>query len=167
MQGILLSGLLLNQALFLPAHALTTPRASVRHPANAAPEALLLPRQAASASSNTDKAGHTLDGRFWTRWSAQGDGHWIQYDLGRVRTLAGVDIAWYKGSDLRYRFELQASADGVTFLPLLHAESSGSTRTREPYALPATRARWVRLIGHGNNMDAGTALTEAAWRVLP
>lgn len=131
------------------------------------PVALLLPRSAARASSNNDKAGNTLDGRLWTRWSANGDGQWIQYDLGKVQSLAGVDIAWYQGSDRRYRFELQASEDGVTFTPLLTAESSGSTRRREAYSLPTTRARWVRLIGHGNNADGSIALTETVWQVLP
>lgn len=126
-----------------------------------------LPRNAASASSNAGQAGSTVDGRLWTRWSAQGDGQWIQYDLGSVRTLAGVDLAWYRGSDRRYRFELQASTDGVTFQPLLSAESSGRTRARETYAVPATPARWLRIIGHGNTADDGIALTEALWRVLP
>jgi len=32
-----------------------------------------------------------------TRWSAQGDGQWIRFDLGATLNVPRVDIAWYKG----------------------------------------------------------------------
>lgn len=125
-----------------------------------APGPVSLPRSAASASSNSDKAGNTLDGYLLTRWSASGDGQWIRYDLGHERTLTGVDIAWYKGGSRRYRFEVQVSADGNSFTPVFSGESSGKTTKREPYELPPTPARWVRIVGHGNSADGSIAITE-------
>lgn len=129
--------------------------------------AVVLPRSAADASANEDKAGNTLDGRLLTRWEAMGDGQWIRYDLGTARTPTELTLAWYKGSSRRYRFEVQVSDDGVTFATIYSGESSGVTSRREPYALPAASGRYLRIVGRGNTVDAGIAITEMQLRALP
>ena len=50
-----------------------------------------LPIISAEASSDDGNvAANTLDGSLATRWSAQGDGQWIQFDLGKSGTLAAA-----------------------------------------------------------------------------
>lgn len=126
-----------------------------------------VPKSAVTASSNADKAGNTVDGRLWTRWSGSGDGQWIRYDLGSVRTLTEVAIAWYRGSSRQYGFELQGSEDGVTFTTLYNGQSSGSTSKAEPYALGGARLRWLRIVGHGNSSDNDISITETVLRGMP
>lgn len=129
--------------------------------------AVALTRSAASASVNEDKADNTLDGRLLTRWEASGDGQWIQYDLGTVRTPTELTLAWYQGSSRHYRFDVQLSDDGVSFTTLYSGESSGVTSRREPYALPAASGRYLRIVGHGNSTDSRIAITEMLLRALP
>ena len=57
----------------------------------------------------------TVDHNMGTRWAAEGAGQWIQYDLGTVQTLTGVEIAWYQGHTAPTPFGLRASEDGVTW----------------------------------------------------
>src|SRR5438128_5499237 len=57
---------------------------------------------------------NTRDNNLATRWSAQGDGQWIRYDLGAVAAMDQVDIAWYLGeigrASCRGRVSLAAGA---------------------------------------------------------
>src|SRR5690348_14520945 len=50
----------------------------------------LTPLSVGAVSASTDDGNipqNTLDNNLATRWSAQGDGQWIQYDLGTLATL--------------------------------------------------------------------------------
>lgn len=128
---------------------------------------LALPRSAATASSNGDKAGYTLDGRSWTRWSASGDGQWIQYDLGQLHTVTDVGIAWYKGGSRQYRFDLLGSSDGQAYQLLYSGQGSGSTSKSETYGLGGVPLRWLRIVGHGNSVDGSIAITETVVHAAP
>ena len=56
---------------------------------------------------------NTIDGDTATRWSAHGDGQWIQWDLGSVQSLSQVRIAFYKGNSRINTFDIEVS-DGAT-----------------------------------------------------
>src|SRR5688572_1430551 len=56
---------------------------------------------------------NTVDNSLATRWSANGDGHWIRYDLGSTQTVSHVALAVYNGNSRKARFDLHASIDGV------------------------------------------------------
>lgn len=47
---------------------------------------------------------NTIDNRFSTRWSADGDGQWIQYQLDEMREIGYVDIAFLNGSTNKASF---------------------------------------------------------------
>jgi hypothetical protein len=44
---------------------------------------------------------NTLDGNLSTRWSAEGDGQYITYDLGRIELVQSIDLAFYQPSGAR------------------------------------------------------------------
>src|SRR5438128_165371 len=74
-----------------------------------------LPVVAVVASANDGNVPqNTRDNNLATRWSAQGDGQWIRYDLGAVAAMDQVDIAWYLGeigrASCRGRVSLAAGA---------------------------------------------------------
>jgi len=117
-----------------------------------------------TASTNDGNVpGNTVDGSLATRWSANGDGAWIQYDLGAVKTLAFVRIAVYNGNARQNRFDLQASTDNTTWTNVLaNALTSGTTTAEEDHDFPDVAARWVRYVGHGATTSTFNSLTEVS-----
>ncbi|GAB3936125.1 hypothetical protein GCM10029976_047430 [Kribbella albertanoniae] len=121
-----------------------------------------LPVVSATASADDGNvAANTLDGDLTTRWSAQGDGVWIRYDLGSAQTVGSVSIAWHQGNSRKQTFDVELSADGSTWSPALTRKvSSGSTTQLEKYDIPDASARYVRVVGHGNTYNNWNSITE-------
>lgn len=99
--------------------------------------------------------GATIDGNLAPKssWRAEGDGQWIEYNLGAIHTLGGIQIAFMKGDSRQYRFEVQVSnhaeaGDWQTVLP--SQQSSGKSAGLEAYNFPPVTVRHLRIIGHGN-----------------
>jgi len=110
---------------------------------------------------------NTLDANLATRWSASGDGQWIRYDLGAVRAVGPVTIAWYRGTEWTSAFEIQVSLDAVTWTPVFSGRSSGQTLQPERYDVPAVTTRYVRIVGHGQwsgttQLSPWNSITEVA-----
>jgi Ca2+-binding RTX toxin-like protein len=116
---------------------------------------------AASASTNDGNLpANTLDNDLGTRWSGQGDGHWLQYDLGASHVVAYLTIASYSGNTRRARFDIQVSDDGATWNTVWVGQSSGATTAQEMYEIADVSARYIRLLGHGNSANAWNSFTE-------
>ncbi|GAA1295643.1 polysaccharide lyase family 7 protein [Saccharothrix xinjiangensis] len=104
---------------------------------------------------------NTLDGDLTTRWSAEGDGAWIRYDLGSSRTVGSVSIAWHQGDTRRQTFDVQLSDDGSSWRDALRGRvSSGATRQPEVHDFADGSARYLRVVGHGNTYNDWTSITE-------
>ena len=120
------------------------------------------PASAVTASTHDGNLpGNTVDGSLATRWSANGDGQWITYDLGSVRTVGYLRIAWYNGNLRQGRFDLQVSADNAAWTSALTGGvGSGTTTALETFDFPDVDARWVRYLGHGNSVNGWNSLSE-------
>src|SRR3954447_2860415 len=70
---------------------------------------------------------NTLDNDLSTRWSAEGDGVWIRYDLGSAKTIGSVSIAWHKGDTRKDTFDVQLSDDGSSWTTALARKTSTGT----------------------------------------
>jgi len=97
----------------------------------------------------------TLDGSLAPKssWRAEGDGQWIEYDLGASHSLAGVQLAFFKGDARQYRFDVLVSADAEPgrWQPVLSGQhSSGKSAALEAFAFAPVAARHVRIVGPGN-----------------
>lgn len=122
---------------------------------------------AVSASAHDGNVpANTVDGQLNTRWSANGDGQWIQYDLQAQRMVGLVKIAWHNGSSRRSRFEIQVSSDGRSFTSVYSGQSSGTTTARETVDFTDVSARYVRILGHGTSSNTWNSVTEAEIHVL-
>jgi F5/8 type C domain-containing protein len=107
--------------------------------------------------------GNTVDNDLATRWSSNGDGQWIRYDLGMVRRIAHVKLAAYNGNSRQNRFDLQVSSDGTTWANVLTgALTSGTTTLEEPYDFDDVDARYVRYVGHMSTVGTFNSLTEVS-----
>ncbi|PTX90951.1 chondroitinase-B domain-containing protein [Opitutus sp. ER46] len=116
---------------------------------------------AVSASANDGNVpANTVDGSLATRWSAQGDGQWIQYDLGAVRTPAWIRLAFLNGDTRTSSFDVQLSSNGSSWTTVYTGSSSGTTTALETYNFPNAAARYVRVIGHGNSVNTWNSITE-------
>ncbi len=113
---------------------------------------------ASNEAGNT--ADNTVDGDLSTRWSALGDGAWIQYDLGGIQTVERVDIGWLKGDKRVASFEIQVSTDGENWASVYEGQSSGTTAELESYGFDATAAQYVRIVGYGNTRNDWNSICE-------
>ena len=102
----------------------------------------------------------TVDNNMGTRWTAEGLGQWIQYDLGTAQTLTGVEIAWYQGHTAQTQFGVRASEDGVTWQDLYQGTSSGTSTDFERVLTGPVRARYVQIVGHGTAAEPVTSISE-------
>ncbi len=106
---------------------------------------------------------NTLDGDLSTRWSAEGDGVWIRYDLGSAQTIGSVSVAWHQGDTRKNTFDVEVSDDGSSWTPALSRKTtSGSTLQPQNYDFADTSARYLRIVGHGSTTNDWTSITETA-----
>lgn len=95
---------------------------------------------------------NTLDNSLNTRWSQPGLRQWIRYDLGSVKQVWAVDIAFYAGDQRKSFFELEISEDDVRYETILTGGiSSGKTTGLERFAFTPVIGRYVRYTGNGNS----------------
>ena len=109
----------------------------------------------------------TLDGDLNTRWSAQGDGQYITYDLGRVELVQSIDLAFYQPSGIRTNwFDVLLSNDNVAWRSAL-TNASGTNAALGNFDFGDWPARYVRFVGHLNSQNNFNSLTEAVIHYAP
>ena len=144
---------------------LTDPTLSRSSPGQLAVSADLTPFPVASVVASANDGNlpqNTLDNSLATRWSAQGDGQWIRYDLGAIVDMDRVAVAWYLGDSRIAYFDIEVSWNAVVWWRVFSGQSSGQTLQPEIYAFTRTSARYVRVVGHGNSQSAWNSITEVA-----
>ncbi|MDC7222781.1 MAG: polysaccharide lyase family 7 protein [Spirochaetales bacterium] len=114
-----------------------------------------------ASSDDGNEPENTLDGDLDTRWSAEGEGEYITYDLGSSQTVTDVQIAFYKGDERTADFEIWAG-DSVSDLSQILdlTTSSGDTEDLESYDVTDTTAQYVRIVCYGNENDDWNSITE-------
>ena len=118
--------------------------------------------QPASASADDGNVpANVLDGDLNTRWSANGDGQWIQFCLTDTLTVSGVQIAFHNGNARTSTFDILTGNDGLSWTTALSGRvSSGTSLNLETFSFTARAARYVRIVGHGNSVNAWNSYTE-------
>ncbi len=105
--------------------------------------------------------GNVLDNDLNTRWSASGDGQWIQFCLNNAATVTGVQIAFYNGNARTSTFDILTSTNGVSWSTAAsNRVSSGTSVNPETFNITAVTAKYVRIVGHGNSVNAWNSYTE-------
>ncbi|WP_410813905.1 polysaccharide lyase family 7 protein [Micromonospora sp. 067-2] len=132
-------------------------------PTTAAQAAATVPIASVTASSDDGNVpANTLDGSLSTRWSAEGDGSWIRFDLGASTQIGSVGIAWHQGDRRTFTFTVQTSADASSWTTVVgQRQSSGTTLQLEAYDFTDRAARYVRVVGYGNTVNDWNSITEA------
>ncbi|MFD2330941.1 polysaccharide lyase family 8 super-sandwich domain-containing protein [Cohnella sp. GCM10020058] len=125
--------------------------------------AIVAPLNVESASDSLGSADLTAiqDGKIGTSWTASGDGQWLKLDLGSVKPVGYAGIAFPQGTDRRYTFDIEVSADNSVW-NAVYATPYQSAPTTEvtAYDFPDANARYVKLVLHGNDVDLADAVSE-------
>jgi len=111
-----------------------------------------------ASTSDANVPANTVDNNLGTRWSGNGDGTWLRFDLGTARTVSHVTVAVYQGNARRNRFDIQYSNDNATWTNAFAGESSGATTNEETYDIADVSARYIRYLGHGNVGASNTSM---------
>ena len=119
------------------------------------------------AVSSTPEAANVgpnmLDGDLTTRWAGNGAGENALFDLGSVKPIDAIAIAYEWGDERKYSFEIEVSKDGEYYEPLWKGASCGYTEDMELIELDnRVEARYVKFIGGGNTVNAWNGVREFA-----
>ncbi|QEC43937.1 DUF7594 domain-containing protein [Pseudobacter ginsenosidimutans] len=105
---------------------------------------------------------NVLDNNLSTRWSASGDGQWIQFCLGSSPvSVSGVQIAFYNGNTRTSTFDVLVGNDGISWTTAASGRvSSGTSTALETFSFTPVTGKYVRIVGHGNSVNAWNSYTE-------
>lgn len=99
-------------------------------------------------ASNSNYATNTLDKLFATRWSGQGVGAYLIYDLGSSYDMDLVRIATTSGKTYLYEILTSNTGNAATDFVSVSNVQSNSTGQYEAYPVTNT-ARYIKIIGNG------------------
>ena len=103
---------------------------------------------------------NTLDNSLSTRWSAQGDGQWIEYDLGTSYSIDTLEIAFYKGDQRTATIDIQTSENGIDWQTVFSGDQPSSTTDQQTIDVADSDAQYVRIVGYGNTSNDWNSITE-------
>ncbi|MVT41973.1 T9SS type A sorting domain-containing protein [Chitinophaga oryziterrae] len=118
--------------------------------------------QAVIASADDGNvAANVLDGDLNTRWSASGNGQWIQFCLDDTLTVSGVQIAFYSGNVRTSTFDVLVGNDTLHWTTAATGlVSSGTSLSLQTFSFTPRTGRYVRIVGHGNSVNAWNSYAE-------
>lgn len=115
----------------------------------------------AASSDDGNVPANTVDGNEATRWSASGDGQWIRFDLGKKATVSMIKIAFINGDTRTSSLDIQTSPDNVTYTSVQANVTSSLTAGIQTFDFAdVAGARYVRIVGHGNSVNAWNSYSE-------
>ena len=115
------------------------------------------------ASANTEKgntAKNVIDSKVNLRWAANGVGTFIQADLGSIKTICSLGIAWYKGDVRHYNFDISVSKDGNAYTKAFSGTSTGKTSQIENNTFREIDGRYIKVTVNGNSENDWASITE-------
>ncbi|HUR58187.1 MAG TPA: discoidin domain-containing protein [Opitutaceae bacterium] len=129
---------------------------------NAQTAQIIVPAANITASANDGNLpANTVDNNLATRWSASGDPQWIRFDMGAIKTVDYLKIAFYNGDERRAKFDVQVSDTGTTWTTVAtNVQSSGVSLALETFDIADATGRYVRINGHGTDTDLWNSYTE-------
>ncbi len=103
---------------------------------------------------------NTLDGQLGSRWSSDGYGEWLRFNLLGAKTFNSAELAFYKGNKRSTFFELQISDDKVNWTTIYNGQSSGETDKFEKFTFNEVTASYLKVIGHMNSSNTWNSIAE-------
>lgn len=96
-----------------------------------------------------------------SRWSSDGVGKTITFDLNEIVTIKDIQLVWHMGNSRASYFDVDTSKDNSDWKSVLvGGQSSGSNSGYETQDLIKSDARYLRLTGLGNSTNTWNSLIE-------
>lgn len=109
---------------------------------------------------NREPVSRALDGNPNSYWAQNAKPAMFTAILAKPEAIAGVEIAWHRGNERSFTFEIQTSRDGQSFTTAYKGNSSLNTAA-QTYLFPEkTAAQFVRFLGYGSNQGPWTSIRE-------
>lgn len=90
-----------------------------------------------------------------SRWSSNGVGKTITYDLGTETSVKELAVQWYKGSERSSYFDIHTSTNNSNWTSVFSGGiSSGGDSSYETIDVTDIEARYVRVTGNGNSASS-------------
>lgn len=113
-----------------------------------------------ASSHDGNVPANTVDNDLSTRWSANGNGEFIQYDLGQEFNVESIDIAFFKGNERSATFDVLTSTDGSNWTTVFSGVQGQETTAQQNVALDSSVGRYVQIVGYGNTSNTWNSITE-------
>ncbi|OAS87829.1 MULTISPECIES: discoidin domain-containing protein [Metabacillus] len=111
-----------------------------------------------ASGSDSNIPEYAIDGDITSRWSVFGDGQWIELDLGSQKEVSYLGVAFYRGDNRTKTIDIEVSNDQTNWTKVYSGTSSGTTIQLEAFGFETVTARYVRVVGRGENQ--WTSITE-------
>ncbi|NEW08273.1 lyase [Paenibacillus sp. SYP-B3998] len=122
---------------------------------------LVAPSGVTASADDGNVPANTVDGSLTTRWSANGNGQWIKFDLGSNKKAAFIKIAFLSGDTRTSSFDIQTSVDNVNFTTVKANVTSSLKADLQTFDFPdVDQVRYVRVVGHGNSVNTWNSYNE-------
>ena len=92
---------------------------------------------------NGNVAANVNDQNINTVWTMEALPAWIKMDLGAVKRISYLRIAWTRGNERTVGFNIETSEDNITFTQRLNKTSTGLTEEFEQYDFTDINGRYV------------------------
>jgi hypothetical protein len=106
---------------------------------------------------------YAIDGNLTneSRWSSEGIGKAITFDLGQTSSVRALNVQWYQGNLRAFSFNVDTSTNNTEWTSALgNGVSSGTSASLENVELTDTQARYVRITGLGNSISSWNSIIE-------
>ncbi len=94
------------------------------------------------------------------RWASNEPNAWIQMDFGSVKTVHSMAFAGVTQTARAYKFDVLASIDGENYTTVHTGGAPTTTDKMSIIPLGDISARYIKLVGHGNNQNAWNTYAE-------
>ena len=118
----------------------------------------------ASSHLNNYIVQNTIDGDLSaeSRWTSEGEGEWVRYNLENVEKISSVDIAFHLGVNRTYSLTIEVSKDASDWVKVFSGSSSQQTNDFENFEFDDIDGQYVRITGFGNSSNELNSYTEVA-----
>ena len=108
----------------------------------------------ASDSQNSYGPENSFDNNRFTRWSVQGQGHWILYELNEPAVVDCVAVSWLYGNERNYSFSIEVSDNTEnSWTKVFQGKSGGKSELLETYKFEPVKTRYLRVTCNGNTAN--------------
>ena len=119
----------------------------------------------ASNSFSTDYPIKVIDGNLATKWSMDGDNHWLVFDIENPFKISHLQIAFLPDQNFESYFDIYVSQDKLLWEPvLINAKSCNFSGLFQVFDFPVSKTTTdynsVKLVGHGNSLNTWNYYSE-------